>query len=240
MNIQTTDKFLDSYGIKMLLVGESGSGKTRSVATLQKAGYKPLLISAESGVRSLAGNPIPMIDISKNDKGEDLPMEKRFDRLGEVYAWLKKGQSEYDTIFVDSLTEINAALIIQLKQEIPDAKDTLKVYMANSEKMVKLVRAFRDLPYNVVLVSLSEVEKDELGKRFTTASVVGKVAQHLPALMDEVIHIQVVEDENKKISRRFQCGASSGIVCKDRSGMLNTFEPADLGQLFNKILGKNK
>lgn len=238
MNIQTTDEFLEKHGIKLLLIGESGVGKTRSVASLKNAGYRPLLISAESGVRSLAGIDIPMIDISKNDKGEDLPLEKRFDRLGEVYAWLKKGQSEYDVIFVDSLTEINQALIVQLKMEIPDAKDTLKVYMANSERMVKLVRAFRDLPYHVVLVALSEVEKSEIGQRFTTASVVGKVAQHLPALMDEVLHLQIYEDENKKIYRRFQCDISPGIVAKDRSGRLNRFEQADLGIIFNKILGK--
>lgn len=238
MNIQTTDEFLDSYGIKMLITGESGVGKTRSVASLQEAGFKPILISAESGVRSLAGSHIPLVDISRDDKKQEIPMTGRFERLGEVYKWLKAGQKDYDTVFLDSLTEVNQALLSHLKEKYPDAKDSLKLYGQNMEMMVKLVRAFRDLPYHVVLISLSEVERDEFGRRFTTASVVGKVANHLPALMDEVLNMQVIEDENKKTSTRFQCQSSPGMICKDRSGKLSMYENANLGLIFKKILGK--
>lgn len=238
MKVTTVDSFLEGYGIKMLLTGSSGVGKTRSVISLKEAGYKPILISAESGVRSIAGSGIPMIDIARTDDGKEIPPEKRWDRLGEVFLWLSQGQKEYDTVYVDSLTEINQALMATLKIKYPDRKDTLPMYGENAESMTKLVRRFRDLPYNVVIIALTEVEKDDIGRRFTTASVVGKVAQHLPSLMDEVLNLQIVEDEKKNPIQRFQCRATGDLVCKDRSGKLSLYEEYNLGKIFNKIKGE--
>lgn len=238
MKVQTTDTFLEGFGIKCLLTGASGVGKTRSVASLKAAGYKPIMISAESGVLSLRGSGIPMIDISQTDDGKEIQLKDRMARLYEVFAWLKAGQKDYDTVFLDSLTEVNQALLAALKEKHKDMKDTLKLYMDNSEVMQRLAREFRDLRYNVVIVSLSEVEKDDLGRRFTTASVVGKVAQHLPALFDEVLNLQVYENEKKEQLTRFQCRSTVDTVCKDRSGKLEFYEPYDLGKIFRKIEGK--
>lgn len=237
MKVQTVDQFLDVVGIKMLLTGASGVGKTRSAISLKDAGYKPIIISAESGVLSLKGTNLPMIDIARDDEKKEVPMSQRFDRLGQVFTWLKAGQPEYDTVFLDSLTEVNQALMAQLALKYPDRKDSLPKYADNSEMMLKLVRAFRDLPYNVVIVALEETEKDDLGRRYTTASVIGKVANQLPSLMDEVLNLQVYQDENGKQKTRFQCAPSNSIVCKDRSGQLKMFEEADLGKVFNKIKG---
>ena len=181
-----------------------------------------------------------MIDISRNDKGETLPPEKRPERLAEVFLWLKAGQKEYDTIFLDSLTEVNDSLIAFLKKKHTDMKDSLKIYMENMEIMMRLSREFRDLHYNVVLVALSEVEKDDVGRRFTTASVVGKVAARLPSLFDEVINLQVVENDKKEPIQRFQCRPTGDIVCKDRSGRLDLYEPYNLGKLFRKIENKQQ
>ena len=238
MKVQSTDAFLEGFGIKCLLTGASGVGKTRSVASLKAAGYRPIVISAESGVLSLRGQNIPMIDISRTDEGKEIALKDRMARLFEVFTWLKAGQKEYDTVFVDSLTEINQALLAALKDKHKDMKDTLKVYMDNSEVMLRTVREFRDLQYNVVLVSLSEVEKDDVGRRFTTASVVGKVAQHLPALFDEVFNLQIFENEKKEQMERIQTRSGMDIICKDRSGKLAPFEPNDLGKIFRKIEGK--
>jgi len=238
MKVQTVDSFIESHGIKMLITGESGVGKTRSAISLKESGFKPLIVSAESGVLSLQGSGIPMIDIARNDDGKEIPMEKRFDRLGEVFKWLKLGQKDYDTVMLDSLTEVNQTLMASLNAKYPDRKDSLPKYGENSETMLKLVRAFRDLPYHVVIVSLSEVEKDDIGRRFTTASVIGKVANFLPSLMDEVLNLQIFQDDHGKVTRRFQCSPSGQIVCKDRSGKLDAYEPADLGKIFLKIQGK--
>ena len=82
MKVQTVEDFIESHGIKVLLTGESGVGKTRSSISLKEAGYKPIIISAESGVLSLRGSGLPMIDIARDDQNKEVPPEKRFDRLG--------------------------------------------------------------------------------------------------------------------------------------------------------------
>lgn len=237
MKIQSTDEFLSAHGIKCLLTGPSGVGKTRSAASLKAAGYKPILFSAESGVLSLSGEGIPMIDLAKDDNGKEIPPKDRLLRLAEMFKWAREGQKQYDTIILDSLTEVNQCLMAYLDDKYKDAKETLKKYGDNMVIMTRLVKEFRDLPYNVVLIALSEVEKDDVGRRYTTASVVGKVAQHLPAFFDEVLYLHVAEDENKKPVTRFQCKSTMDIVCKDRSGKLGLYEPYDLGLIFNKIKG---
>lgn len=240
MNIQTTRTFVENHGVKIMIYGESGVGKTRSAKSVKDAGYKVLIISAESGLRSLKNEDIPLLDLTHNDKGEALDETGRINRLKETFVWLKKGQPEYDTIFLDSLTEISQAIVAQQKKIFTDPKDTLKIYMKHSEMMLELVKAFRDLPYNVVLVGLSESEQDAIGRKFQTVSVVGKVSQHLPALMDTVLHLQVVEDKDKKQVPMFQTFKTATQVAKDRDGALFPWEPYDLGAIFNKLINKKE
>lgn len=238
MNIQTTDEFSNSYGIKCLINGASGSGKTFLVSTLLKE-YKPVLISAESGTLSLRGFKVPMIDISRDDAGKSIEMKDRLKRLFEIFSFIKEGKHDFDTIFLDSLTEVNECLMAALRVKFTDPSATLKMYGENSEMMKKIVKEFRDLKYNVVIVSLSTVEKDDIGKRFITSDVVGKVANQLPSFFDEVFHLGLHEIEGKTV-RKLQCNPSESIVCKDRSGVLKMHEDADLGIIFNKIKQTNK
>jgi len=233
MLITKTSAFNNTHGLKVLVSGQSGAGKTYLTSTMKE--FKPLLISAESGVLSLQGHEIDMIDISKDENGNQLELNQRLKRLGEVLAYLKQPDHGYRTVILDSLTEVNQFLMAYLKTKF-DASQTLKMFGENKELMIKLVKEFRDLPMNVVIIVLSNVEKDEMGRRFTGLDVVGSVSAALPALFDEVFNLQIVEDENKKPMRRLQCRASETIICKDRSGKLDQYEKADLGYIFKKIM----
>ncbi len=241
MLIQKTNAHAETAGIKAVVFGQSGTGKTRSIISLKKAGFKVLLISAESGTISLADEVIDMIDISRDDNGVEIPMEKRFERIGEIFKFLKNGKHDYDTVCLDSMTEINKCLIAYLKAkpEYQDPKNTLKMYGENLETMTKLARVFRDLPYNVVLISLSGIEKDDVGRRFVTTDLVGQVANHIPPLFDEVLYLHIADADGKP-ERRFQCHSTKDVICKDRSGKLSLFEPYDLGAIFTKIKTKKE
>jgi hypothetical protein len=226
MELTKVSTTISSSGFKAVVYGGAGSGKTYQAGLLTDAGYKVLLISAEAGLRTLAKWPnIDVIDLNK------FPIEKRIDKLIEAYQWIEKTKPKYDTIMIDSLTEINQCLIASLKLKYPDEKMTLKLYGENSEKMQMLCKSFRDLPYNVVLISQSEVEKDDVGRRFTIPSLIGKVSNLLPYYFDSVIFLS----KDDKGNRTAQTEASNNIVAKNRGGNLLPTEPADLGKIFNKV-----
>lgn len=222
-------------GVKVLLHGFSGEGKTTQAKLLAQAGFKVIIISAESGLLSLKGEKnIAVIDISKDDNGNTIPPHQRFDRLGEAYSFLAKGEHPYDTIILDSLTELNECLIDSLKHKYPNEKDKFKLYGDNSSIMTKMIKAFRDLKYNVVLIALSTVEKDDVGRRFINIDLVGKIANGVPALFDEVIYMY--SDADRK--RYFLCDKTDKVMAKDRSGKLNAVEEPNLALLINKITGE--
>jgi phage nucleotide-binding protein len=239
VKIKTADQFLDNYGIKALLTGASGVGKTTSIKSLADEGFKPILISAESGLLSLAGsNNISIIDISKDENDKPIELKDRASFLMQkVFPFIKEGKHGFDTVFLDSITEVSSCVMAHLGAKYPDPKNNLLKYGENSEIMRKIVKEFRDLKYNVVVVALSTVEKDDVGRRFVVPDVVGKISNELPAMFDEVLNLQIYTDEAGVSKRRFQCHPSDLILCKDRSGKLDLYENLTLGQIFKKIKG---
>lgn len=233
MLIQKVDEVVRDHGVKCILYGSSGIGKTSQIKTLVAEGYKVLVISAESGLLSLAGTKVDMIDISTNDKGEAVAPSKRFERLLEVYKFLHQTKHAYDTIVLDSLTELNSCLLEALREKYTDPKDTLKMFGDNSVVMQKMIKAFRDLDLNVVLIALASAEKDDLGRRFTTIDVVGKVANAIPPLFDEVLYMY----SDDKGTRNILTNQTDKVIAKDRSGKLAMTEEANLGKIFKKIKG---
>ncbi len=240
VKITTVKDSTEKNGLNVLLYGPSSVGKTASVASLVTAGFKPLLISAENGLYTLSvmenGKQIPVIDLTKDDEGKKIPMSKRIIKLDQVHAWLEKEKpKEFDTIVIDSLTEVNQALMSYLHEKHPAEKDALKKYRDNNDIMRKLIKDFRDLHYNVVFISQSEVEKDDVGRRFTQPSIIGKLAQDLPYFFDFVFCMKIITDEKGIEKRIFQCDLSTDTMAKNRGGLLNKFEQANLGEIFTKL-----
>lgn len=214
--------------VKALIAGFSGSGKTSLAKTLTG---KTILISAEAGLLCLKGSDIDYIDISTNDKGEVLKTSaQRLNRLIETFEWLHAGQP-YENVFVDGLTEIGEVLIEELNKQFPDRKDSFPMWGEYNKKIRAIIKNFRDLPYNVFLTVVTEIDKDENNKRFAGFQISGSISEKLPQYFDEVFYIHVDADKNRSIVTQL----SDAIKAKDRSGRLNAVEPCDLGKIVAKI-----
>lgn len=207
-------------GVKCAVYGSSGVGKTRLCATAPS----PLIISTEKGLLSLAHDDIPYVEANN------------LEEIGEVYDWVANSDEakKYETICIDSLSEICELLIAEFK---PEFKDKRQAYMKLADKAAPLIRHFRDLDgKNIVFTCKMALRENEAtGLWVYEPMLPGRVLPHgLPYLVDEVFCYQIAEVDGEQV-RFLQTNTEANKPCKDRSGALDANEKPDLTYIFNKI-----
>lgn len=210
-------------GLKFLVHGPAGAGKTSLCAT---TGEPTVIISAESGLLSLRGVDIPVIEV------------KTLDQLYEAYDFVvntEQGQS-FKWICLDSISEIAEVV---LNHEKKAAKDPRQAYGALAEKMTDLIRAFRDLPgRNVYFSCKQERAKDEQsGAMLYYPAMPGNMLkQGVGYFFDFVFALRVEKDADGNPTRWLQTSRDYNYEAKDRSGSLDMFESPDLAALAAKVI----
>lgn len=225
INIKTT-KDVHTNGIKLVLYGASGSGKT----VMSAGAPNPFFISAEKGMLSLADQDIPYTEV------------KTLKSMGEAYSYVAK--SDYDTIVIDSLSEVTQSCLDQFKKTMISESKTGKIdarqaYGKIAESIGNLIRNFRDLDgKNVIFIAKERRMVDELSNEVTfEAYLPGQVLPFdLPYLVDEVFCLQM----NRKAERFIQTAGDFKRICKDRSGTLSNPEQPDFNVIFDKIKAGKK
>jgi len=226
VEIQTTSN-IHVEGIKCVVYGDSGVGKTVLCSTAPS----PLIISAEKGLLSLSR------------KSVDFVQAKTVDDVGEIYKFLTKSAeaAKYQTICIDSISELTEVLLVQFKRQLIDESETGKIdnrqaYMKMAESVGTMIRRFRDLPnYDVVFIAKQKrIEDEEGGTSRYEPYLPGRVLPfNLPYLVDEVFCMRL----GRKDERYLQTYADRKYIGKDRSGMLGEEEQPDLTVIFDKIRG---
>lgn len=219
--IKSTASIQQSAKINALIYGDSGVGKTRLALTCDR----PLVISAEGGLLSLAGHEVPYIEVNDIKSARD----------GVGYAI--KHASEYGTIIFDSLSEIAEIVLADALQKTPDPR---KAYPEAEAAVTRLIRQLRDLPCSVIWIGKSAVVQDEMGRRIYAPMVPGsKFQDKLPYLLDLVGRLVVdtvtKEDGTQQLRRTLRFVSDGSFVAKDRSGKLPGLCPAHIGKIIERI-----
>ena len=200
----------------------------RSAKFLASTAPDPLMLSAEAGVLSLRHHDITMLEIAT------------IQDLVDAHAWLEgsaEARQTYQTIFIDSISEIGEVVLANAKKQV---KDPRQAYGELIEKMMMLIRAFRDLSgFNVVMIAKQEPVKDEMtGVVVYSPSMPGvKLGNQLPYLFDEVFRLGIGKTKEGVEYRFLQTQPDMQYEAKDRSGALDAIEQPDLTHIFNKIRG---
>lgn len=215
ITIQSTKKY-NVDGIKAVVHGVSGVGKTVLCTTAPK----PIIISAERGLLSLSKMDIPYIEVHN------------LKEINEAYNLLK-ADNQYQTICLDSISEIADSVITELKKGVNDAR---QAYGQLSDALGALIRNFRDLKSkHVVFIAKSKrIDDEESGTWQMEPYIPGKALPfQIPYLVDEVFYYDIDRKGNRVLCTK----STRKYVAKDRSGMLDEFEKPNLSEIFTKIGG---
>tara|TARA_R110000803_G_scaffold28011_10_gene65138 strand:+ start:6410 stop:7186 length:777 start_codon:yes stop_codon:yes gene_type:complete len=218
----TRDAQADS-GLKVAIHGPAGSGKTTMIAS---ADEPTIIISAEGGLLSLRHYDIPVIIVTSMAEIE------------EAYSYIAGPDgAQYKWVGIDSASEIAE---VCLNAEKITTTDGRRAYGEMQDKMMGMLRAFRDLPKNVVMTfKQSRVEDGGSGLTLHSPMMPGRVlTQQVPYLFDEVLALRVERNEAGEFERWAQTARDMQYDAKDRSGALDAFEPPNLGAIAAKIRGE--
>ena len=210
-------------GVKMLVYGAAGAGKTSLIKTLPN----PIVLSAEGGLLSIQDADLPYIEIGSMDD------------LREAWEWLGAEGSAYESVALDSISEIAEVCLSGEKQK---SKDPRQAYGAMQDQMADIIRAFRDLPERHVLMTAKlEKSQDEMGRILYAPSMPGnKTGQSLPYFFDLVLALRVERDGDGNTQRALMCDSDGLWLAKNRSsGKLDAWEAPDLGAIINKLGGRS-
>ncbi len=220
MEIKNTKDIAAKY-IKVLVHGAAGSGKTRLCDT---TGGTPIILSVESGLLSLAGSNIDVIEI------------KDMEDLRKAYEFLLT-DTKYDWVCLDSISEIAEVVLSTEKKKTNDPR---KAYGEMQEIMMGLMRSFRDLPKNVYFSAKQEKAKDEItgGFLYSPSAPGQKIGQAMPYLFDEVFALHAWKDADGNVQRALQTQKDAQYEAKDRSNKLDIAESPNLGAIYKKIINQ--
>jgi hypothetical protein len=229
--------------MNLLVYGESGVGKTILSGSADAVPeMRPVLhIDIEGGTLSLA-NTHPDVNVVRVEN---------WDQMQAVYDELHSGRTEYRTVVLDSLTEIQKFSMYNIMQRVvaadpgrdPDIP-SMREWGKNIEQIRKLVRAFRDLPMNSIFTALAKSDKDtRTGTISKKPYLSGKLSDEVAAFLDVVVYYYVknVKEDDKTVQKRLLLtAATDNTVAKDRSGKLPMILEAPTMQTIYEytILGK--
>lgn len=202
-NFEPTQKLLE---VKILIYGPSGVGKTVLASTFPK----PLFVDCENGLMSVR-QPVGRI--------KALELED----VRGAYKWLSEHPGIYETVVLDSLTEIQKMImdhtVRTFKQHRPYEDAPIMADWGKSlTDFSRLIRAFKTLDMNVVFIGSPTVPanpNEAIRPAFT-----GKATSEEVCRMMDVVGYMNIERDDQGIVRRFITFLSPGIYGKDRSWML--------------------
>lgn len=213
----------DSSGsIKSLVYGEAGAGKTVLCSTAPS----PIILSAESGLLSLADHDIPVIEI--NSAAD----------CTEALNFIKSSQeaAQFSTICLDSISDIAEVMLTDYKAQFTDVR---QAYGKLADDMGVIIRDLRGLVDKNVYVTakIGSISDDYSGIVKYAPSMPGKnLTNSIPFAFDELMVLRLYVDENAKKWRYLQTEGDMQFIAKDRSGKLSAKELPDLSKLYAKIL----
>ena len=219
-----------------MVYAPAGTGKTMLNATLPS----PIIISAESGLLSLAPSNIERVyGPGRPDIAYNMPVIKirNIADLQDAYRWFSESHeaTAYQTCSLDSITEILEQVLGEAKKAYKDPRQAYGELAVVGED---LIRKFRDLNgWNVYMSSKMAPFKDEMANitKYGPMAPGSKLAPAIPYFFDMLFALRIGQDEEGNTFRYLQTQPCIQYEAKDRSGALAPSEEPHLGNIIAAI-----
>lgn len=212
-----------SHKIKALIFGDSWTWKTTFWWTAKNA----VFLSAESWLLSLRNRgDVPMYDIkSLNDLKSAL-----LDLQQEIKAWT----CPFDTVVIDSITEINDIIKMEIEKSLDGWSMTFKQRGEVASTIQWILRAFRDLPLHVLFIAHEKSEKDDDKLLKYKPNLNWKAADSICYYMDIVWYTYIDKNE-ESIEFKLVVEPKTFAPTKCRGWYITDKTPADF-EVWKKII----
>lgn len=226
--------------LNLLIYGEPGAGKTWLAGTAEDdARTSPVLfLDIEGGVTTIRHRG--GIDIPPDVKNiRDI--EVLYDRL--YHAIKPDGTMYYKTIVIDSLSELTdvdmKSIMDAAYNTNPDKVDkdvpSQREWGKARSHMRKIVRAFRDLPCNVIFTAQQATLQEEGQPTKYMPGFAGKLRTEIPGFMDIVGYLYP-DNTTGEVVRKLQVAGTRRVVAKDRTSSLGeVLENTTIPEIWNMI-----
>jgi phage nucleotide-binding protein len=220
VEIKSIAQLAAENGAKIIVFGDAGVGKTTLLRSLKPGTF--VAISAERGLRAVADLQAPGLEVNN------------IADFNQAYQIVMGPQcAEYDTVLIDSISEIAEQILAAEKFQVNDPR---QAYGALIDQMIALLKSFRDISgKNIVLLAKEETFQAEGIPACYRPSLPGsKLGNAVPYLFDVVLHMQ----SDFSGARTFKTQPDGISKAKDRSGKLLPVEDANHGlqYIIDKIL----
>lgn len=203
-----------------LIIGLAGAGKTPLAASAPN----PIIITSEPGLKSLQRYKLPYV-------------------LGRTHAeamaalnWVTN--TRYETVFFDSISALSENILIANKKKSTDPR---RFSPETTAQTMEVVMAYLNTLTNKHLfMTCKAVEEKNQITGATSAipyAVVPKLGPMLPYHFDNVMFLSRHRDNVGQEYMALRCQQNEYVNTRNRSGLLDLWEPADLSHIIRKSNG---
>lgn len=211
-----------------LIYGHSGTGKTG----LSSTAPAPLILDFEDGapitVRAVGNPDARVIRVDS------------MSTVREVYAWLRSGEHEFQTVVIDPLGELQTLVMLDTMERHPAKRSFNRVpsmqdWGLATEDFGKLFYAFRLLPMHVIFVAHAQSRQHD--EDVVAPMLQGKrMAQYAMRQVDLLAYLRTELNDDDETVRVLQTSSSENITAKNRGGVLEPYiTDPNMTDIFNTM-----
>lgn len=222
-DLRPAREFALRHGVKSMVHGAPGTGKTPIANTAPR----PVLLCVEPGMLSMRKSQVPTFCAPTGA------------RIDEFFEWLfgSNERKNFETVCIDSTSGMADVYLREALQGTSKGGNQVHGQAAYGQMLRNTMKHlwplfFLEQCHTYLICQQGTTETGKLIPGFPGRAL----EKEVPHLYDEILALGTFMVPGAGMVKAFKTTGQNDVLARDRSGMLNEFEPCDLTALFNKCM----